>query len=231
MKKILAILLALAMVFAFAACVPAADPAPADDQDVEMEEELDNITGKKIGFINAGPDDYYAQFGDAFKAIGEAVGFVVTEVNSDYLPEKELANVQDMIAQGIDAIAVITVGAAGSAASIEAAYEADVLINIGNTNPYQEPSKVIEYASTGKPIINITTIDCDSSSVLLEGYPAFLNVVVPDFQTTPGFVSGLLEFIANPPHVQKPYLEKWVAPYTIENVSNSYLSMFDCERS
>ncbi|MBT3318626.1 MAG: substrate-binding domain-containing protein [Clostridia bacterium] len=128
MKKILAILLALAMVFAFAACVPAADPAPADDQDVEMEEELDNITGKKIGFINAGPDDYYAQFGDAFKAIGEAVGFVVTEVNSDYLPEKELANVQDMIAQGIDAIAVITVGAAGSAASIEAAYEADVPI-------------------------------------------------------------------------------------------------------
>jgi len=143
MKKILAILLALAMVFAFAACTPTADvptDEPADEPaeevadepeeapEVEMEEEVDNVTGKTVGFINAGPDDYYAQFGDAFKAIGEAVGLTVIEVNSDYLPEKELSNVQDMITNGVDAIAVITVGAAGSAASISAAQDAGVPI-------------------------------------------------------------------------------------------------------
>lgn len=83
---------------------------------------------RTIGFINAGPDDYYAQFGDAFKALGEMNGMKVIEVNSDYSPEKELANVQDMITKGVDAIAVITAAAAGSAASISAAQEGGVPI-------------------------------------------------------------------------------------------------------
>ena len=52
----------------------------------------------------------------------------VVEVNSDYKPEKELANVQDLVAKGVDAIAVITAGAAGSAASIKAASDAKVPI-------------------------------------------------------------------------------------------------------
>ncbi len=52
----------------------------------------------------------------------------VTELNSDYKPEKELANVQDLIAKGVEAIAVITAGAAGSAATIEAANDAGVPI-------------------------------------------------------------------------------------------------------
>ena len=43
----------------------------------------------------------------------------VVEVNSNYKPEKELANVQDLIAKGVDAIAVITAGAAGSAKSVK----------------------------------------------------------------------------------------------------------------
>ncbi|TFG63658.1 MAG: hypothetical protein E4H36_05080 [Spirochaetales bacterium] len=86
------------------------------------------LAGVKIGFVNAGPDDYYAQFGNTFKAIAETYGMVVTELNSDYKPEKELANVQDLIAKGVKAIAVITAGAAGSKASIEAANRAKVPI-------------------------------------------------------------------------------------------------------
>ena len=50
------------------------------------------------------------------------------EVNSDYKPEKELANVQDLAAKGVDAIIVITAGAAGSAASIKAANDAKIPI-------------------------------------------------------------------------------------------------------
>ena len=52
----------------------------------------------------------------------------VVQVNSNYKPEKELANVQDLIAKGVDAIAVITAGAAGSAKSIKAANDAKVPI-------------------------------------------------------------------------------------------------------
>jgi ribose transport system substrate-binding protein len=86
------------------------------------------LAGVKIGFVNAGPDDYYAQFGDTFKAIANTYGMEVTELNSDYKPEKELANVQDLISKGVEAIAVITAGAAGSAATVEAANKAGVPI-------------------------------------------------------------------------------------------------------
>ena len=105
----------------------AAEETTAAAEETTAAAEVD-LTGVQIGFVNAGPDDYYAQFGNAFKAMGESYGMVVTELNSDYKPEKELANVQDLIAKGVEAIAVITAGAAGSAASIQAAGEAGVPI-------------------------------------------------------------------------------------------------------
>ena len=108
---------------------PAATEAPAATRHrVPAAPAEDPVKGKTIGFINAGPDDYYAQFGDALKAIAAAEGMNVVELNSDYKPEKELANVQDLVARGVDAIAVITAGAAGSAASIKAASDANVPI-------------------------------------------------------------------------------------------------------
>jgi len=114
MKRFLPLLVALVLVLSMAAAL--------------AEAPKDNVTGKTVYFINAGPDDYYAQFGDAFKAIGAEVGLVVKELNSDYNPEQELANVQDAISAGADAIAVITAGTAGSAASIAAANAANVPI-------------------------------------------------------------------------------------------------------
>lgn len=111
MKRLLTILMVVVMLFSVVVCASA-----------QMEK------GKKIGFVNAGPDDYYAQFGKTLVAVAKSYGMTVTEVNSDYKPEKELANVQDLIAKGVDAIAVITAGAAGSAATIKAANDAKVPI-------------------------------------------------------------------------------------------------------
>lgn len=45
--------------------------------------------------------------------------------------------------------------------------EADVLINIGNNIPYQLSSKVVEYACTGKPIINIVKKETDNTIYFL----------------------------------------------------------------
>jgi len=106
------------------------EAAPAEEAVEEATEEAagSDLAGTKIGFVNAGPDDYYAVLGNGLKAIGELYEFEFTELNSDYKPEKELANVQDLVAKGVDAIVVITAGAAGSAATIEAANDADVPI-------------------------------------------------------------------------------------------------------
>ena len=110
------------------AAVTTAAAAETTAAAVETEAAQMDLTGKKLGFVNAGPDDYYAAFGKAFKALAESQGMIVTELNSDYKPEKELANVQDLIAKGVDAIAVITAGAAGSATTIKAANDAKVPI-------------------------------------------------------------------------------------------------------
>lgn len=53
--------------------------------------------------------------------------------------------------------------------------EADVLINIGNVNDLQSPSKFMELLSTGKPIINFY-VKKDSNYFMIEKYPLGINV-------------------------------------------------------
>jgi ribose transport system substrate-binding protein len=138
---------------------------------------VDNVTGKTVYFINAGPDDYYAQFGDAFRAIGETVGLKVEELNSDYNPEQELSNVQDAIAAGADAIAVITAGAAGSAESIAAANAANVPIFFIAGKPELKAGTDL----TGHVTDNFVMMGYMVGKWVAENYPDAKTVNIPGF--------------------------------------------------
>ena len=153
------------------------DNGETPDETTTAPTDVDNVTGKTVGFVNAGPDDYYAQFGDAFKAIGETVGLTVVEMNSDYSPEQELANVQDLIASGVDAIAVITAGAAGSAESIRAAYEADVPIFFIAGRPELIPGTDL----TGHVTDNFVMMGYLIGQWVAENYPDAKTVNIPGF--------------------------------------------------
>jgi hypothetical protein len=111
--------------------------------------------------------------------------------------------------------------------AIRAMYSADILVNIGNSNLYQEPSKVIEYASIGKQIINIMTIHNDSSALVLEKYPAAMNVFCPMMERKTEQLDKLIKFIKHPSYIEKDFLGKWIMPYTIDTVANTYLLMLD----
>jgi len=112
--------------------------------------------------------------------------------------------------------------------AVRAMQSADILVNIGNTNPFQEPSKIIEYASTGKPIINITSISEDSSALALEKYPAVINVLCqPMGVENNAQITKLVKFIQQPPYVDKDYLKEWVAPYEICAISKIYLTLLN----
>lgn len=52
--------------------------------------------------------------------------------------------------------------------------QADILLNLGNSNPNMTPSKIFEYMSFGKPIISTMNIDNESSSQYLKYYPICL---------------------------------------------------------
>ena len=59
---------------------------------------------------------------------------------------------------------------------IELTDSADILINVGNTCANQMPSKVFEYISSGKPILNIYFNDKELAMKYLKKYPCIMNV-------------------------------------------------------
>ena len=60
-----------------------------------------------IGYIIAGPDDYYNVSAEVVKFGGSQRGWDVTILNSEYTPEKEISNVEDLIAKNVDGIMVL----------------------------------------------------------------------------------------------------------------------------
>ena len=61
----------------------------------------------------------------------------------------------------------------------------DVLVNIGNLIINQIPSKIFEYISTGKPIINIyKTLKCPTLKYTKK-YPLCLNIYEEDMKSCP----------------------------------------------
>lgn len=57
---------------------------------------------------------------------------------------------------------------------------ADILINLANRSENQTPSKVFDYIGTGKPIVNIFSLERDTSKRYLEQYPLKLNIYEDD---------------------------------------------------
>lgn len=69
-------------------------------------------------------------------------------------------------------------GSVGNEEAEEVRALSDVLINIDNTNMSQVPSKIFEYISTGKPIINFYFNDGSPILEYLKKYPICINVNV-----------------------------------------------------
>lgn len=109
------------------------------------------------------------------------------------------------------------------AAAIE---EADVLINIGNDTLYQLPSKVVEYAATGKPVLSIAKTEGDSSLRFFAEYPSALGLVAPEKNPTADQVARLVDFAQNlPPRLSEGRLGEWMKPFLPEQVLSCYLNL------
>ncbi len=62
--------------------------------------------------------------------------------------------------------------------------KADILVNLGNASNTQTPSKVLEYIFLGKPIINLYTIEEDTSAAYLKKYPLSLSINIKQTDAT-----------------------------------------------
>ena len=98
------------------------------------------------------------------------------------------------------------------------------LINIGNKTSYQLPSKIVEYISSGNPIINIYSSHLDSSVEFLEKYPLTLNI---NHKLTNFNLDDVKRFIEknNRKKISKKDINELLNPYKPNIVAEQYLSL------
>ncbi|MGG5510452.1 hypothetical protein ACPDHN_10915 [Myroides odoratimimus] len=105
---------------------------------------------------------------------------------------------------------------------IDVINNSDVLINIGNTNEYQEPSKVIEYIYSNKKVLNFYTLENDTSKELLKHYNKKLDVGVND-SGNEEILKRFTEFLEN--DVESNLQEDFFEPYMLTTIANKYLNI------
>ena len=98
--------------------------------------------------------------------------------------------------------------------ALRAMKEADFLVNIGNDTSYQLPSKLVEYMSSGKPIINFISSSNDSSLPLIKDFPYHINIIDNDI-TKENDVLLLEDFI-------KKSIGKVVNPEKVKQIINPF---------
>lgn len=104
----------------------------------------------------------------------------------------------------------------------QAMKEADVLVNIGNNTSYQLPSKVVEYASTGKAILNLVKLKNDSSISFFDTYPASMSLLEDTENLCLVNLGKIVEFIVNTKVIDASVLRNWLSQFQIDEIAESY---------
>lgn len=106
---------------------------------------------------------------------------------------------------------------------VEVIQDSDIVVNIGNNNSYQEPSKVLEYVYMQKPILNICSIKEDTTKELLQFYPHKFNV-----ESDQMYNDELLEkfhtFIKENKIINEDY-EKNIQNYFLDAIEKKYFKL------
>ena len=93
---------------------------------------------------------------------------------------------------------------------------AHCLLSIGNKNPNQIPSKVIEYLATGKPIIHFTEIDDDPVIKLSVEFDNLITINKNDEKEN---LNLIIEEMIN--KIEKYDIDKFINNYTAESIINN----------
>lgn len=110
--------------------------------------------------------------------------------------------------------------------AVQAMQQASVLVNIGNRTSYQLPSKLVDYAALGKPILNIASVPDDSSARFLATYPRLLNVLADGDIPQEDQISRCEQFVEEALNQRLSAVpEDWLRPYMIDSIARDYLAL------
>lgn len=101
--------------------------------------------------------------------------------------------------------------------------KADILVNISNDTPYELPSKVVEYASLGKPVLNFAQNDRDCSTAFFKKYTGALCLIENEWRSASApQIAKLVEFIQRPPTLEKSQLQDLLSCYRLDEIAKAY---------
>ncbi len=102
--------------------------------------------------------------------------------------------------------------------------DADVLVNLGNNTVFQLPSKLVEYAATGKRIVSISRAIQDSSAQFLQSYPRALCLHDSGGPPTPDQVTAFASFCARTDdnEIAPPILEDFLRSHRLDRIAGQY---------
>ncbi len=110
--------------------------------------------------------------------------------------------------------------------ALEAMKKSDFLINIGNTTSYQLPSKVVEYLASQKPIINISSIDNDSSKRVLSNFSNTLNINIENLNSVKE-MDSFLQLCEHSTDQTLSHDERDISEFSLKSISQEYQKLFD----
>lgn len=112
------------------------------------------------------------------------------------------------------------------ATALAAARQAGCLVNIGNATVHQLPSKLAEYAASGRPLLNLEGSAADTSREFLAGHPAFLSLSAAAV-TLPQGAAQVERFLLQVGDPDPARLAAWLEPCTAPQVAASYAALFE----
>jgi hypothetical protein len=113
------------------------------------------------------------------------------------------------------------------AQAVRAMQAATVLVNLGNATPYQLPSKLLEYIMLGKPVLNITKLESDSSQSFASDCNGVCNVSEHALATDAAELERVKNFLENPPAIAPSYVELLAQTHSTQAITQNYLRLLD----
>ena len=104
----------------------------------------------------------------------------------------------------------------------------DILINIGNTIKNQMPSKIFEYFSSGKPILNFFKFDqCPTLQYTIK-YPHCMNIP-ENFTLSQDFIASVRDFCVSNVGCRIPYneVENIFSDFTVREVGSGFYKLLN----
>ncbi len=99
---------------------------------------------------------------------------------------------------------------------------ADVLVNVGNNNRFQLPSKLVDYVAASRPILNFVARPDDPSVIALRGYDAVLNVVGPFGTVDPDLLASVGNFVQAGALAPEGQRLRWLAQFELPAIIRAY---------